>query len=95
MRLRDLLCQWFLNLLEVPNPASFLRAFTEPSVEIQNITVNKLELKVNYASVAHKILLFKENEQNMNSTEKHNAINIYHKLTGFMLLHFRNNSRNA
>ena len=30
------------------------------SFEIQNISVNKLEPKVNYASVAHKILLFKE-----------------------------------
>ena len=24
------LIQWFLNFLEVPNPASFMRAFTEP-----------------------------------------------------------------
>ena len=35
-------------------------AFTEPFVEIQNIHVNKLEPKVNYAFVAHQILLFKE-----------------------------------
>ena len=28
--LAKLLEQWFLNLLEVPNPASFLRAFTKP-----------------------------------------------------------------
>ena len=39
--------------------------------------------------------LKKENEQNINSTEKHNSINIYIKSTRFMLLHFRNNSRNA
>ena len=29
--------QWFLNLLEVPNPTIFMRAFTELVVEIQNI----------------------------------------------------------
>ena len=91
----DALEQWFLNLLEVPNPASFMRSFTEPFVEIENISANKLEPKVNYASVAHKISLFKENEENMNSTEKHNSINIHHKSMRFMLLHFRNNSRNA
>ena len=38
-------------------------AFTESLVEIQNISVNKLEPKVNYASVAHKILLFKERKR--------------------------------
>ena len=91
----DIVEQWFLNLLEVPNPASFMRSFTEPFVEIENISANKLEPKVNYASVAHKISLFKENEENMNSTEKHNSINIHHKSMRFMLLHFRNNSRNA
>ena len=37
----------------------------------------------------------KENEQNMNSTEKHNSINIYYKSKRFMLLHFRNHCRNA
>ena len=37
--------QWFLNLLEVPNPASFIQAFTEPFVETQNIAGNKLEPK--------------------------------------------------
>ena len=55
--------QWFLKLLEVPNPASFMRAFTKPFVKIQNKSVNKLEPKVNYASVAHKILLFKERKR--------------------------------
>ena len=37
--------QWFLNFLEVPIPASFMRTFTEPFIEIQNIFVNKLEPK--------------------------------------------------
>ena len=37
----------------------------------------------------------KENEQNINSTEKHNSINIYYKSMRFMLLHFRNNSTYA
>ena len=55
--------QWLLNLLEVPNPTSFVRALTEPFVEIQNISVNKLEPKVNYASVAQKILSFKERKR--------------------------------
>ena len=54
-KLEDKLHQWLLNLLEVPNPASLMRAFTESFVKIQNISVNKLEPKVNYASVAHKI----------------------------------------
>ena len=49
--LAKLLVQWFLNLLEVPNPASFLRAFTKPLVEIQNISVNKLEFKVQVPKV--------------------------------------------
>ena len=49
--LAKLLEQWFLNLLEVPNPASFLRAFTKPFVEIQNISVNKLEFKVEVPKV--------------------------------------------
>ena len=49
--------------MELPNPASFMRAFTKPFVEIQNISVNKLEPEVNYASVAPKILLFKERKR--------------------------------
>ena len=36
-----------------------------------------------------------QQQQNINSTEKHNSINIYNKSMRFMLLHFRNNSRNA
>ena len=36
----------------------------------------------------------KKNKQNINSTEKHNSINIYYKSIRFVLLHFRNNSRN-
>ena len=47
-------------MLEVPNPASFMQAFTEPFFKIPKISVEELELKVNYASVAHKIILFKE-----------------------------------
>ena len=37
----------------------------------------------------------KKTNKNMNSTEKHNSINIYHKSMRFMLLHFKNNSKNA
>ena len=76
---------WFLNVLAAPNTASFMRAFTKPFTEFQNISVNKLEPNVNYAFVTHKILLFKENEQNVNSPEKHNS-NIYYKASRFMLL---------
>ena len=35
---------------------------------------------MNHASVAHKITVFKEqNQQNMNFTQKHNSMNIYCK----------------
>ena len=68
--------QRFLNLWKVPNPTTFMRAFTETFIEIPNISVIKLEPKVNSASFVHTILHFKkENEQNMKSTEKHNSIN--------------------
>ena len=67
--------QWFLNLLEVPNPASFVRTFTEPFVKTQNISVNKLEPKVNYASVAHKILLFKERKRTKHEFHKKTQLN--------------------
>ena len=40
-----------------------MRAFIEPFVEIQNISVNKVKPKVKYVSVAHKILLVKERKR--------------------------------
>ena len=47
-------------MLEVPNPASFIQALTEPFLKIQKIFINEIEPKVNYASVADKIILFKK-----------------------------------
>ena len=44
--------QWFLTFLKVPNPASFVQAFTEPFVKIKKRTVTELEPEANYASVA-------------------------------------------
>ena len=69
--------QWFLNLMEVPNPSSFMRAFTEPFDEIQNISANKLEPKVNYASVARKILLFKERKRTKHEFHRKTQLNKY------------------
>ena len=69
--------QWFLNLLELPNPASFMRAFTEPFVIIQNISVNKLEPKANYVSVTHKILLFKERKRTKHEFHRKTRLNKY------------------
>ena len=71
------LVQWFLNLLEVPNPARFMRAFTEPFVKIQNISVDKLEPKVNYASVANKILLSKERKRTKHEFHRKTQLNKY------------------
>ena len=56
----DNLCQWLLNLLEVPNPVSFMQVITEPFLKIKKFLINELEPKVNCASVAHKIISFKE-----------------------------------
>ena len=73
-----------------------MQALTEPFLKIQKISINELEPKANYASVEHKIMLFKEtNQQNMNYTQKHHSINIYDKSIHLMLLHFGNNSKNA
>ena len=63
--------------MEVPNLASFMRVFTEPFVEIQNISVNKLEPKVNYASNAHKILLFKERKRTRHEFHRKAQLNEY------------------
>ena len=68
--------QWFLNLLEIPNPASFMRAFTKPFVEIQNTSVNKLQSTVNYASVAHKIL-FKERKRTKHEFHRKTQLNTH------------------
>ena len=65
-------------------------------VKIQKISINEFEPKVNYASVAHKIILFKETKpKNMSCTQKHNSINIYDKSIRLMLMHFGNHSKNA
>jgi len=64
--------QWFLNLLEVLNPASFMLAFIEPFVEILNISVNKVKPKANYACVVHTILLFKERKRTKHEFYKKN-----------------------
>ena len=39
--------------------------------------------------------LQKQNQQNINYTQKHNLISIYDKSMRLMLLHFVNNSKNA
>ena len=45
--------------------------------------------KINHASVAHKITVFKEqNKQNMNFTQKHNLMNIYCKSMLKIVLEF-------
>ena len=54
-----------------------MRAFTEPFVKILNISVNKLEPKVNYASVAHEILLFKERKRTKHEFHKKTPLNKY------------------
>ena len=58
----EMLSQWFLTLFEVPNPASYISAFTEPFV-IGKVKYDFFKTKVyillvhkmKYASVAHKI----------------------------------------
>ena len=37
--------QWFLNLLEVPNPISFMQALTEPFLKIQKFLLTNLSSK--------------------------------------------------
>ena len=53
----------FCKFVEGTETLNILRAFTEPFVEIQNISVNKLESKMNNASLARKILLFLEGKR--------------------------------
>ena len=44
---------------------------------------------MNHASIAHKITVFKEqNQQNMNFTQKHNSVNIYCKSMLKIVLEF-------
>lgn len=51
---------------------------------------------MNHASVAHKITVSKEqNQQNMNVTQKHNSKNIYCKSMWLLLLPFRDKFSNA
>ena len=67
------LCQWFLNLQEVPKPASFMQALIEPFLKIQKIFINKL----NYVSVAHKIILFKETKPTKHELHAKTQLNNY------------------
>ena len=52
-------------------------SFIEPFVKIQNISANKLEPKANYASVAHKILLFKERKRTKHEFYRKTQLNKY------------------
>ena len=69
---RKCLNQWFLNLQEVPNPESFMQAFTEPFLKIQKIFINKL----NYASL-HIKLLFKETKPTKHELHTKTQLNKY------------------
>ena len=71
------LIQWFLNLLEVPNPSSFMQALTEPYLKFQKIFMNEREPKVNYASVAHKIILFTETKPTKHELHTKTQLNKY------------------
>ena len=71
-----ILCQWFLNLLEVPNPVSSMQALTEPFLKIQ-IFINDLEPKVNCASVPHKIISFKETRPTKHELHTKTQLNKY------------------
>ena len=64
-------------MLEVPNPASFMQALTKPFLKIQKIPINKLEPKANYASVAHKIILFKETKPTKHELHTKTPFNKY------------------
>ena len=67
-----------------------MRAFTEPFVEIQNISVNKLEPKVNHASVAHKILSFKERKLAKHEFHRKTQLNKYLlQINGFYAIAFQ------
>ena len=74
-----------------------MQALTEPFLKIQKIFINELEPKVNFASVADKIILFKEIK--LTKHELHTKIQLTKYLlqinASFMLFHFGNNSKNA
>jgi len=83
------LAQWFLTLLEVLNPASFISALAEP-FGIGKIKYDSFKTliyilwvhKMNHASVLHKITVFKQqNKLNMNSTQKLNEYFLQIKVT--------------
>ena len=60
--------------------------------------MNEREPKVNYVSVAHKIILFTETKptkHELHTKTQLNKYSIYDKSMRFMLLHFGNNSKNA
>ena len=74
-----------------------MQALTEPFLKIQKIFINELEPKVNYASVAHKIILLKEIKPTKHELHTKTQLNKYLRQinASFMLLHFGNNSKNA
>ena len=64
-------------MLEVPNPASFMQALTEHFLNIQKISINEREPKANYASVAHKIILFEETKPTKHELHTKTPLNKY------------------
>ena len=69
----------FFRLFVLPvvltNPASFWGAFTGLVIENQNISADKLELRVKYATVAHKILLFNERKRTQHEFHRKTQFN--------------------
>ena len=67
-----------------------MRAFTEPFVKIERISVNKLEPKMNYASVARKSLLFKERKRTKHEFYRKPQLNKYlQQINAFYVVAFQ------
>ena len=64
-------------MLEVPNPVSFMQALTKLFLKIQKISINELEPKANYESVAHKIILLKETKLTKHELHTKTPLNKY------------------
>ena len=85
-----------LKLVGGNEPSKFYADTHRAYLKIQKISINKHEPKVNYASFAHKFILFKKTKPIKHElTQKHNSINICDKSMCLILLHFGNNSKNA
>ena len=54
-----------------------MQTLTAPFVKIQKIFINELEPKVNYASIAHKIILFKETKLTKHELHTKTQLNKY------------------